>query len=268
MGKRGYPVHGRNELKYMPAAYDSYDYPNYWKHRGYEHQSEVIAIKAFLRKIPKITTALEIGAGYGRLADIYSYRVKRLILSDPSGKLLKIARENIKNKKTKFVHSTIQNLSKKVKPHSADLIVMVRVMHHLDEPEEAIETIERLLTKDGYLILEFANKRHIKAMIERFLKGDFTFIADIFPKDIRSKRNIKANTLPFINYHPDLICHLLEKHNFKIIEKRSVSNIRLPFIKTILPIDILLFIEKYMQELLSHFKLGPSIFVLAKKNDS
>jgi hypothetical protein len=51
----------------MPAAYDTYDYPSYWEGRDYEHGSEEIAIKGFLNRIAKIKTALEIGAGYGRL---------------------------------------------------------------------------------------------------------------------------------------------------------------------------------------------------------
>ena len=49
----------------MPAAYDNYDYPAYWKGREYEHSSEFLAIKEMLLKIPRISRSIEIGAGFG-----------------------------------------------------------------------------------------------------------------------------------------------------------------------------------------------------------
>ena len=72
----------------MGAHYDSYDYPAYWQDRDYEHNSEIEAIKAFLGKIPEINNILDIGTGYGRLTPTYSFRAKKIILSDPSSKLL------------------------------------------------------------------------------------------------------------------------------------------------------------------------------------
>jgi hypothetical protein len=86
---------------------------------------------------------------------------------------------------------------------------------------------------------------------------------DIFPKDIC--KNKRKNTLPFVNYHPDIIAELLEKEGFNIIEKRSVSNIRSPFAKKIFTTDMCLFIEKYVQRFLSFVNFGPSIFILAQK---
>ena len=62
------------------------------------------------------------------------------------------------------------------------------------DSEKAFETISRLLKKRGYLILEFANKQHLKATISEFIKGNFTFALDIFPKDLRSKRAKNKNT--------------------------------------------------------------------------
>ncbi len=92
----------------MSAAYDKYDYLKYWIGRDYEHKSEVIALRALLTKIKKIKTILEIGAGFGRLVSSYSFRAKKIILSDPSAKTLKVARSAFKNKKNiKFIHSPV-----------------------------------------------------------------------------------------------------------------------------------------------------------------
>ena len=107
---------------------------------------------------------------------------------------------------------------------------MVRVLHHIEDIDNAFEIISNLLKKGGYFILEFPNKSHLKANIRHFLKGDLTFPINIFPIDIRSKKHVKKNTLPFINYHPDQILEKLKEKGFEIVEIRSVSNIRSTFL--------------------------------------
>jgi len=250
----------------MSAHYDTYDYPSYWEGREYEHDSEVMAIKAFLDKIPKIKTILEIGTGYGRLTSSYSFRAKKIILSDPSAKLLKIAREkNALNPKIEYLHTSLENLPTKIRSSSIDLAIMVRVIHHIEDLNQALKIVSKLVRKGGYFILEFANKRHVKATFKEFFKGNLTFPLDIFSKDISSIKSKKKNALPFINYHPDTIIQALKNSDFEVISKRSVSNIRSPRIKKLLPLTTLLSFEKILQEPLSYLSFGPSIFILAKK---
>src|SRR4030042_4378269 len=139
----------------MPAYYDSYDYPSYWIGRDYEHNSEIIAIKSLLKKIPKIGTVLDIGSGYGRLVSSYQYRAKKVILTDPSSRLLSMSRGKFNNKKYIFVHSKLENLPKKLRSESLDLIVVVIALHHIFELNEAFKVFSKLNKKNGYLILEF-----------------------------------------------------------------------------------------------------------------
>lgn len=249
----------------MAAAYDTYDYPSYWEGREYEHLAEVLAIKAFLKKIPKIKVVLDIGAGFGRLSQSYIYRAKKIILSDPSARLLKIARRSLKNENVRFIQSRLENLPEKIKSSKVDLVILVRVLHHIENPDNAFSIVYKLLSDKGYLILEYPNKEHWKSSINEILKGNFTFPLDIFPKDIRSEKSKRKGTLPFVNYHPDVIKEKLESHGFKVVETRSVSNIRSPFIKKIFSTQTLLFIEKYLQKPFSNIKFGPSIFILAQK---
>lgn len=250
----------------MAAAYDNYNYTSFWVGREYEHKSEVVAIRAFLHKIHKIKTILDIGGGYGRLTPNYLFRAKKAILSDPSSQLLKIARDTFKGeKKLNYVHATLSSLPTKIKRHSVDVVLMVRVVHHITNMDAAFEDINKLLKPNGYLILEYANKRHLKATVKELLAGNFMFPFDITPIDIRSEANKKGKTIPFLNYHPDTINSLLEKYGYQVIEKRSVSNIRSPFLKSILPVDFLVSIDKITQSLLSGIAFGPSIFILARK---
>jgi ubiquinone/menaquinone biosynthesis C-methylase UbiE len=252
----------------MSAHYDSYDYPSYWEGREYENESEVIAIKSLLNKIPRIKTIIDIGGGYGRLTPTYSFRAKKIILTDPSAKLLSVAKNNLKeNNKVELIQSLIENLPTKIKSKSVDLAIMVRVIHHLEKPEKAFKIVHRILKPGGYFIIEFANKSHGKAVIRELAKGNLTFSHDIFPQDIRSARNIRKGTIPFINYHPDEIVRFLKESGFNVIEKLSVSNIRNTKLKSLISLENLLSLERVLQKPLSYINFGPSIFILARKED-
>ncbi|MFC1625423.1 class I SAM-dependent methyltransferase [Patescibacteria group bacterium] len=250
----------------MSTYYDNYDYPAYWEGRDYEHKSEIIALKSLLEKVPKIHTVVDVGAGYGRLTPYYGYRAKNIILSDPSSKLLSLARKALKNKKNiSFIPCCLKTVVKKVKGKKINLVIMIRVLHHLDNLDKAFAQINKTLRPNGFLILEFANKSHFKATISQMFKGNLTFPIDIFPSDLRSKKSKKDKCIPFSNYHPEEINKKLTDNGFEIIEKRSVSNIRSTLLKSIIPIDILLYLEDKLQILLSRYNFGPSIFLLAQK---
>ncbi len=252
----------------MPAAYDTYDYPAYWKGREYEHGSDIIAIKSFLEKIPSLSSVVEIGAGFGRLVPSFSYRAKKIVLTDPSAKLLNLARKQLKNKNINFLKIKIENIPNKINLNSTDLVVCVRVLHHLENIDKAFLACNKILKNKGYFILEFPNKSHFKARVTEYLRGNFTFASDILPKDLRSPKNIRKETIPFYNYHPDYIVKKLEDSGFEIISKRSVSNVRNQFLKKFFPINLFLAIEAYLQKPLASINFGPSIFLLARKKES
>lgn len=250
----------------MPAAYDSYDYPSYWKGREYEHKSEFLAIRKLISKITKVGKVIEIGAGFGRLLPSYHFRAKKVVLTDPSAKLIsKASKKYSKFKNVEVEQLKLQTLENKRELRNFDLCIMVRVLHHIEDIDSAFKTIYKVLAKKGYFLLEFPNKSHAKASLRHMITGDLTYPINIFPIDIRSKKSIKRGTLPFINYHPDQIIEKLRMHNFDIIEVRSVSNIRSTFLKRLFPINALIDLESILQIPLAKFNFGPSYFVLARK---
>lgn len=247
----------------MPAAYDNFDYPQYWCGREYEHESELIAIASFLKKIPHIHRLMDVGAGYGRLSPEYIFRTNQVYLVDSSAKLLKLARKKFKgNKKFKYIHSKIENVKNKIQYESMDLVIVVRILHHIEDLNKFIWTVDSYIKKGGFLILEFPNKKHIKSLIRELVRGNLTYPLDIFPEN---KNKEHSATMPFKNYHPDLVRKVLLDCGYEIIEVRSVSNIRSEFLKRNLPKDFLLFIERTLQRILSLISFGPSIFILAQK---
>jgi ubiquinone/menaquinone biosynthesis C-methylase UbiE len=198
----------------------------------------------------------------------YIYRAKNILLTDPSSVLLRVARESYKDSNIKFLHSSIENLPKRIRGKSADLVILVRVLHHLKDTDAAFKILHKILKDRGYFIVEFANKNHFKAFISELLRGNLTFGLEIFPKDLRTKRSKKKGDIPFLNFHPDIIKEKLEEAGFKIVETRSVSNIRSSFLKNILPTSLLLSIEDALQPVLAKLHFGPSMFILAQKKSS
>lgn len=190
----------------MAAYYDSYDYSSYWSGREYEHESEVVCLKEFLAKIPKIDRTIEIGGGYGRLVPYYIYRTKLAILTDPSAKLLSLAKQQLSTyKNIKYLQTNLEHLPEKVQRKSFDLVMMIRVMHHIDNPERAFEDIEKIVAPGGFFILEFANKIHFKKVLREALKGNFGFVRQKEEVDVRSEKIKKTKNYLFFKL-PSQFC--------------------------------------------------------------
>lgn len=246
----------------MTHFYDDSDffYDQYWQTRAYEHTSEVLAIETLLEK-KKFSNAADIGGGYGRLSKILTLFAKKVTLVEPSQKQRTLAKKYLDKKIA--IQSGLANKTGLAKA-SMDLVLMVRVMHHLPEPESSLVEINRILKNHGLLILEFANSANFKAKITSFITG-----RPILPIPIerRSLSNIKNKTIPFVNHHPHAIFKLLQRTGFVPIKVLSVSNLRFAFLKKILPIAMMNSLEKISQKTLSNVFFGPSIFVLAEKVD-
>lgn len=248
----------------MPAPYDLFDYPSYWVNRQYEDNSERIAIKKFFKKVGRIKSLVDIGAGFGRLTPTYLPFVEEIVLCDPSIKLLRIARKNFsENKKITFKKASLPKLE--FPDISFDAVLCVRVFHHVHDVKGAILEVFRILKPGGFFILEFANKIHFLSLLKEFLKGNFSFLSDIGPVEKRSRESILKKKIVFLNHHPKKIIEDLKKSGLEIQMILSVSNFRDPIVKKLIPLKLLLFVEKYIQRPLSFLFFGPSVFVLVRK---
>ena len=247
----------------MTSPYDDpkFSYLKYWDSRNYEHLSEIIAINRLV-KSNKYHSSVDLGGGYGRLIPTLVQFSNRSILIEPSIKQRKIAQGILKNYSgVEILPGNAQQTN--LPDNSADLVLVVRVMHHLPDPDLAFQEIYRILTHEGVLLLEFANSINIKARIRSLLSGHPILLT---PLERRSKSNIRLRTIPFVNHHPRTILRKLNKAGFTVTETFSVSNFRSPFLKKVIPLSILLFLEKISQKILSPFCFGPSIFILAHKS--
>ena len=238
----------------------THNYLEYWQGREYENAAEEIAVRRFLKN-KHFKHAVDVGGGYGRLCLVLEKFASKVTLAEPSDQQLKLATDFLKNNKD-IEKRKLQAANLGYKDSSIDLITMVRVMHHLPDPMPEFKELSRILSDDGYLILEIANYTHFQNRIKYIIKGK-KFPID--PVDIRSKKNKNKDEIAFVNHNPRTVINQLSHVNLKVEKILSVSNLRSPGLKKLVPRSIMLKSEQYMQPLLAKSFFGPSIFLLIKK---
>ena len=240
---------------------DKKSYEQFWEGRDYEHHSEILAIKKLLEG-KHFALTMDFGGGYGRVSPALLEFTDKLILVDPSSKQLDIGRRFLKD----YPNVEYVKVDKKdtvpAKDNTIDLLVMIRVSHHLAEPGPILAEIYRALKPGGEAMLEIANEAHFKNRI-RYLSKLQSVPYESTP--IGQYANGKQESTPFYNHNPKLITDLLIKTGFMIERKLSVSNLRSQFIKSKVSMDQMLKIEKQVQDKVAFIDFGPSIFYLIRK---
>ncbi len=248
-------------MNFRKSDYESYDYREFWEDgkRLYEDKAERLALRRLLAGVDRENKLFfDIGCGYGRLFNEYK-DFGTVVLIDYSLNNLRNAREKIE----KFLKDNPEKLSSvyfiaadaaslPVKSDCADIILTVRVVHHLSDPEKYFDEIARILKEDGLFFLEFANKRNFKNILRFFIGKMDTSPFNLKPSQI-------GETI--LNFHPKYISNLLKKRNFMIEKSISVSNFRLGILKRFPGMKTLVFLEKIYQKFFSFALLGPSIFL-------
>jgi SAM-dependent methyltransferase len=251
--------------KQRPKRANQYDdpkhnYRKYWNGRDYEHQAEVLAIKRLL-KGKHFKTAVDVGGGYGRLTALLEDYADHVTLAEPSRKQLALAKDFLREH-PQISRKFLQADDLKFKNGGVDLLTMIRVMHHLPDPRAEFNEITRVLSHDGLAIIEVANYLHARNRLKHLLTGK-KFPTE--PVDIRSVTHKKASEIAFVNHNPHTVIKQLAHAGLKVEHMLSVSNLRSPTLKKIMPGNLMLTIENILQPALATSFFGPSIFFLVKK---
>ncbi|MBX4196929.1 class I SAM-dependent methyltransferase [Candidatus Saccharibacteria bacterium] len=236
-----------------------YNYQDYWQGRDYEHAAEELAIKRLLRG-KKFKHAVDVGGGYGRLSKFLTKFADKVTLAEPSQQQLDIARIYLKDTKA-VAQKLVQAADLKMKDGAADLVLVVRILHHLPDPLPEFKEISRVLKPGGTFLLEFANDAHFLNRIRYGIRGKRV---PRTPVDIRSENN-RSNELAFVNHHPKVIIEKLQAAGFELEATLSGSNLRSPTLKRIFGKKPLLAVEKVMQPLLAPIYFGPSVWLRLRK---
>ncbi len=232
--------------------YEGYDYRgDFWPGREYEDAVERIALK---RLLPSGGQRLvEIGAGFGRLADLYD-GYHEVILLDPARSQLGKAHERWGgDSRLIYVAGDIYNLP--LTTSGFDVVLTVRVLHHLRDLPAAFRELHRILRPQGGYILEYANKRNLKEIIR--------YLARRSRKQPFSRQPVEYAPLHF-NFHPSYIEEALNKVGFVAERTLAVSSLRLELLKRLFPLSWLTGLDSLLQSPTARLKLAPSIFLRAR----
>jgi SAM-dependent methyltransferase len=239
----------------------SHNYLKYWDGRDYENAAERMAITRLL-KGKHFKHAVDIGGGYGRLCIFLEKYADHVTLAEPSRQQLDIGAKFLKD------HPEIDRLQMQADDlqfpdQSINLITMIRVMHHLPHPEPEFKELARVLAPGGYLILEVANAIHARNRLKAVLKGK---TLPLTPINVASAASTADGGIAFVNHHPATVTKQLAAVGLRVEHKLSVSNLRSPGLKKILPAQVMLGLENIMQPALASSDFGPSMFLLVRKS--
>ncbi|MEK7599968.1 MAG: class I SAM-dependent methyltransferase [Patescibacteria group bacterium] len=238
----------------------THNYLHYWDERKYEHLAEEVAIRRLL-KGKHFQAAVDIGGGYGRLCLLLEEYANKVTLAEPSQQQLDIAADFLKDH-IEIDRKLVQAGDMPFDDGSIDLLTMIRVMHHLPDPAPEFSEIARVLSSDGYAIIEVANYAHFRNRLKHAAKLKKL---PAQPIDIRSAANQRDDEIPFVNHNPKTVIKQLNKAGLKVEKTLSVSNLRSTTLKKYLPKEVMLGAEKAVQRPLAPIYFGPSIFFLVRK---
>jgi SAM-dependent methyltransferase len=221
----------------------------FWEGQGrdYEDAAERLALQRLLP--PTGRRIAEIGAGFGRLADLY-LGYDQIVLFDYSRTLLQEAVTRWgHDPRFVFVAGNIYQLS--LAKASLDALVMVRVMHHLANVPLALAQIRRVLHGGSIAVLEYANKRNVKS-VARWLLGRQAWS----PLDPMPVEFVKLN----FDFHPAWIRKQFANAQLSVRRQFAVSHFRAPLLKRTLPAATLAKVDSWLFAPGGYYPLAPSVF--------
>lgn len=224
----------------------------FWEGRGrsYEDATERLALKKLMP--PVGVRIAEIGAGFGRLADLYS-GYEQVILFDYSRTLLQdAAKERGHDPRFVFVAGNIYSLP--LATGVLDTLLMVRVMHHLADVPRALTQLERILHRQSVAVIEYANKRNLKAFMRWATRRQQWSPADQEPVEFVELH---------YDFHPVWMEKKLTEAGFCVAEQYAVSHFRLPLLKDRVNPQQLAKFDSVLFGLGGRFPVAPSVFVQA-----
>jgi ubiquinone/menaquinone biosynthesis C-methylase UbiE len=232
--------------------YEGSDYRHdYWEGRGREYEDLAERI-ALMRLLPARGRRLaDLGAGYGRLSPLYD-AYEQVILVDYSRSLLEEAQQRLGNERFVYVAADLYRLP--LATNAVDTAVTVRVVHHLADVPLAFRQVARVTRPRGWVILEFANKRHLKNLL-RWLTQRRPDPFDRRPREVGKM---------YYHFNPGWIAKLLREAQLSSQRQLSVSLFRSETLKRWVPARVLGSADGMLQRITAPLTLGPSVFVAAE----
>jgi ubiquinone/menaquinone biosynthesis C-methylase UbiE len=234
--------------------YEGSDYQQrFWDQadRQYEDRVEAIALQRLLPKSGKLL--LEVGAGAGRNTPRYG-GYERIVLLDFSTTQLEQAQARL-GATDRYIYVAADVYSLPFVDGLFDAATMIRVIHHMAEPIKALAQVRQVLRKDGTFVLEYANKRNLKAILRYWLGRQ-----QWNPFDQKPVEFVPLN----FDFHPKAMRRWLHETQFAVERQLTVSHFRADWAKRMLPLGLLVKLDSLFQPTGSLWQYTPSVFVRSR----
>jgi len=220
--------------------------------RSYEDTAERLAVRAMLPRSGH--RLLDIGAGFGRMVDEYG-AYEQVILLDYAMSMLADARR-LHDDRCLYVCADLYRMP--FATGTLDTVVQVRVLHHVEHVGSAFAEVARSLRPGGTYLLEFANKRHLKAVARWLIRRQTESPFSRHPHEF-----VSLNW----DFHPDFIESGLRQVDLVVEERRAVSLFRVPALKRHLSPDLLARVDFALGGPLGGLAPAPSQFVSSLRRE-
>lgn len=236
--------------------YEGSDYQQrFWDQgeRQYEDRVEAIAIQRLLPKSGKLL--LEVGAGAGRNTPRYQ-GYERVVVMDYSTTQLEQAQERLGTSE-RYIYVAADVYKLPFVDGLFDGATMIRVIHHMADAPKALAQIRQTMQPSGIFLLEYANKRNLKAIL-RYWTGKQQW-NPFAPGPVEY---IELN----FDFHPKTMRQWLQRVGFRIQRQLTVSHFRMGWLKRHVPTGLLVSLDALFQPTGALWQYTPSVFVRAQAN--
>jgi ubiquinone/menaquinone biosynthesis C-methylase UbiE len=224
---------------------------DFWEGKGrdYEDRTERIALRRLLP--PRGRRVVHLGAGFGRMTnELGGY--EQVIVLDYSRTMLRDAQNRLgTDKRYLYVAADIYHLP--LANGSCDAAVMERVIHHMADVPAALAQIRAVLAPGAPFVLEYASKRNLKAILRYGLRRQ-----EWNPFDLEPVELVKLN----FDFHPEYMARCLQNAGFKTERRLALSYFRLGVFKRVVPLSLLVALDRLLQPTGQIAPFSPSIFTL------
>ncbi|HEX8525145.1 MAG TPA: methyltransferase domain-containing protein [Tepidisphaeraceae bacterium] len=230
--------------------YENRDYRQYWQgaDKQLEHQHETKVLRELL------PTAsgwfLDLGCAHGRLLPLYDRTDRQIVMLDYSMVHIDMAAEKFAAPNHFFIAADAYRL-----PFKADIfngLLSVRVFHHMEKPDKAMDEVARVLAPGGHAVIEYSNKRNLLRVLR--------YGAASFKQD-----HISYDGDMLFGTHPSYFAELAQRAHLVVRRSRGIGTYdqlvrHAPLLKK--PGRVL---EPVLDRTLGAMNLAPSIFADVEK---
>jgi len=234
--------------------YEGSDYQvRFWDEGGreYEDRCEAIALQRLMPKSGHLL--LELGAGAGRNTPRY-HGFERTILLDYSRSQLRLAQEHL-GQGDRYVYVAADIYRLPFVSGTFDTATMIRTLHHMSDAPAALCQVREVLQPGAAFIMEYANKRNLKAILRYALHQQKWNPFDREP--------IQFMPLNF-DFHPKAVRGWLNEIGFRIEKSLAVSYFRIGLLKRTVPASLLAALDAIIQWSGVLGAFSPSVFLRAR----